>query len=279
MMPTAPTPPAPPITVIRPVGVLTVLALSLSAGPARAHFMLLYPPARGVSLESTPCGPAGSARGATPTVLRPGQTIVVRWNVQVDHLEPPKFRIAFDDAGQDFPTPVGAHDTSTLPLFLDGVLAPGGGVQTKEIALPDLECDNCTLQMLQYLNPAPPYAAGNFYYQCADITLSAGAPGPVDAASDGLDASEPGDAPMDAAMPAPVDAATIDGPPPPDAPDSPSVRDAATEMSLGAPPDSAPPAAVTGSSGCQVPGDAPVAPLAPLAALVAWVAAVRRSSP
>ena len=132
--PTAPTAPITPTTIARSVGVLTALALSLSASPAGAHFMLLYPPARGVSLESTPCGPAGSARGSTPTVLRPGQTIVVRWNVQVDHLEPPKFRIAFDDAGQDFPTPVGAHDTSTLPLFLDGVLAAGGGEQTKEIA-------------------------------------------------------------------------------------------------------------------------------------------------
>ncbi len=56
--------------------------------------------------------------------------------------------------------------------------APLQGIQAKEIALPNIECDNCTLQMLQYLNPGPPYAPGNFYYQCADITLSAAAPAP-----------------------------------------------------------------------------------------------------
>ena len=79
--------------------------------------------------------------------------------------------IAFDDDGQDFPTPIGAHEPSTLPLLVDGVRTPGGGEQAMEVALADLECDNCTLQMLQYLSPGPPYAPGKFYDPCADITL------------------------------------------------------------------------------------------------------------
>ncbi len=168
----------------------------------------------------------------------------MRWNVQVDHLEPPKFRIAFDDAGQDFPTPVGAHDTSTLPLFLDGVLTGRGGLQTKEIALPNIECDNCTLQMLQYLSPGPPYPAGSFYYQCADITLSAGAPAPggslpVDAASDRSDADA-------------------------DAGGAPSTE--------GSPP------ALTGAAGCRYAGDARAGMTAPLLLAALLARASRRSS-
>jgi len=180
---------------------ISLPASLLCATKAHAHFVLLYPPSRGVTLESAPCGAAGSTRGTTATVLRPGQTIVVRWEVQVDHLEPPKFRLAFDDAGQDFPTPVGPSDTSALPLFLDGILTPGGGVQTQEIALPNIECDNCTLQMLQYLNPKPPYTARDFYYQCADITLSAGTPAVVDAGGGDGDAGGDSDA-LDSGAPA-----------------------------------------------------------------------------
>jgi hypothetical protein len=248
-----------PTADVRLARIMTFLALVLGGRRASAHFVLLYPPSRGVTLESAPCGAAGSSRGAAPTVLRPGQTIVVRWNVQVDHVEPPRFRIAFDDAGQDFPTPVGAHDTSTLPLFLDGVLTAGGGVQTKEIALPNLECDNCTLQMLQYLNPAPPYAPGNFYYQCADITLSAAAPG--DAASDRADAGSAASA---------GDAGPSDDPPRSDARAAPEAGDGGAGRR---PPASAPPA-VTGASGCEHVGDVRGGPTAPglLATLLAWTA-------
>jgi hypothetical protein len=238
--------------------VMTFAALLLCGREARAHFMLLYPPERGVSLESAPCGAAGSSRGSAPTVLRPGQTIGVQWEVQVDHLEPPRFRIAFDDAGQDFPTPVGAHDTSTLPLFLDGVVTAGGGVQTKEIALPNIECDNCTLQMLQYLSPGPPYPPDSFYYHCADITLSAGAP--VDAASDGSDAGVA----VIAAPPSDAQDATL----------APSANDASATHRA----EPGPPPAVTGAGGCRHAGDAPTGPTAPvlLTALLAW--AGRRSS-
>ena len=230
--------------------ILTFLAILLGGGPAHAHFMLLYPPARAVALESAPCGATGSARGSAPTVLRPGQTITVRWNVQVDHLEPPKFRIALDDAGQDFPTPVGAHDSAALPLFLDGVLTAGGGLQTMEIALPNIECDNCTFQMLQYLSPGPPYPPGSFYYQCADIILSGGAPMPME-------------------VPAPVDAARdrADA----SAPASPDVIDSR--------PDAGSPPALTGGVGCRYAGDAGAdltAPVLVAAALLAW--ARRRST-
>lgn len=230
------------------------------AAPAQAHFVLLYPPSRGVKLESAPCGAAGSTRGATPTVLRPGQTIVVQWNVQVDHLEPPRFRIAFDDSGQDFPTPTGGAETPALPFVLDGILAPGGGLQTKQIALPNVECDNCTLQMLQYLAPQPPYAPGNFYYQCADITLSAEAPDPADAgARDGA-----------------VEAAASD--PASDASDAQDAPPAGGTSDAGALPrlDASGPPGATGVVGCGYAGDPRAGRFAPALVTVLLTAARAR---
>ena len=50
------------------------------------------------------------------------------------------------------------------------------------VTLPDIECDNCTLQVIQVMYDKPPYITpGNdIYYQCADLVLRAGA-GPPDA--------------------------------------------------------------------------------------------------
>lgn len=42
--------------------------------------------------------------------------------------------------------------------------------------LPDVECDNCTLQAIQVMYDKPPYVTpGNdLYYQCADLVLRRG---------------------------------------------------------------------------------------------------------
>lgn len=56
----------------------------------------------------------------------------------------------------------------------------------QQITLPNIECDKCTLQVTQLMTDKLPYtndpASDDIYYQCADITLRAGAttppPGP-----------------------------------------------------------------------------------------------------
>lgn len=164
-------------------------AMWLGAGPAAAHIALMDPPPRTDALKVGPCGAGGSVRGTTVTTLQPGATITVKWEETVDH--PGHFRIAFDEDGDDlFVDPAGFEDVSGGPgVLVDGIAdRSGGGIYTQEITLPDVECDSCTLQVIQVMSDKPPYGDGNdMYYQCADLVLSADAepsPAPVTTADD-----------------------------------------------------------------------------------------------
>ncbi len=149
-------------------------ALAMLALPASAHLNLLSPPPRTTSLKSGPCGAADSVRGGVVSTFLPGQTITVTWDEFVDH--PGHFRIAFDDDGQDiFVDPKGFEDISGGPgVLIDGIAdRSGGGMYSQEVTLPDIECDNCTLQVIQVMSDKAPYGDGNdMYYQCADLVLS-----------------------------------------------------------------------------------------------------------
>jgi len=149
-------------------------ALAMLALPASAHLDLLSPPPRTTSLKYGPCGAAGSVRGGVVSTFLPGQTITVTWDEFVDH--PGHFRIAFDDDGQDiFVDPKGFDDISGGPgVLIDGIAdRSGGGMYSQEVTLPDIECSNCTLQVIQVMSDKPPYGDGNdMYYQCADLVLS-----------------------------------------------------------------------------------------------------------
>ncbi|MCA9560948.1 MAG: hypothetical protein KC583_20510, partial [Myxococcales bacterium] len=48
------------------------------------------------------------------------------------------------------------------------------------VTLPDVECDNCTLQVIQVMFDKPPQTSpGNdLYYQCADLVLRGDGPPP-----------------------------------------------------------------------------------------------------
>jgi hypothetical protein len=149
------------------------VALVLLAGTARAHLDLLSPTPRTKSLKQGPCGAGpGDPRGPTVATFMPGEKIVVTWNEYIDH--PGHFRIAFDDDGQDiFVDPKGFDDVSGGPgVILDGIADKQGGDYMQEIVLPNIECDNCVLQVIQVMSDKPPYGDGNdMYYQCADIAL------------------------------------------------------------------------------------------------------------
>lgn len=166
-----------------------VLAVAL-AWPAAAHIGLRYPPSRygDLVLKKGPCGAAGGTRSANVTELEPGARIEVVWDEYVDH--PGHFRIAFDiDGDDDFVDPacLSGCDTrapvvetySNATVLLDGIAdTPGGGQSSAAVTLPDLECDRCTLQVIQVMYDKPPYVVpGNdIYYQCADLVLRRDAP-------------------------------------------------------------------------------------------------------
>jgi hypothetical protein len=173
----------------RTAATLCLLILSC-AGPAAAHLGLHYPTSRYGDhvLKDGPCGIAGGARSEPVTVLSPGAQIEVVWDEYVDH--PGHFRIAFDADGDDdfIDPPCLSGCTTHAPeiarysngsVLLDGIAdTPDGGESRALVTLPDVECEHCTLQVIQVMYDKPPYVTpGNdIYYQCADLMLRRAAP-------------------------------------------------------------------------------------------------------
>ncbi|MGD8641653.1 MAG: lytic polysaccharide monooxygenase, partial [Gammaproteobacteria bacterium] len=102
-------------------------------------------------------------RSTNPAVFRPGQQITVEWEETINH--PGYFTIAFSPA----------NDTG----FADNILYRLEDTQndlnvphfySADITLPEVECDTCTLQLVQYMTERDP---PSLYYSCADIRLVA----------------------------------------------------------------------------------------------------------
>lgn len=176
-----------------------VLACVLVPSVAAAHITLTYPPARTPEQKQRHCGLAGSTRGSNVTTLEPGSTITVRWRETVDH--PGHYRISFDTDGEDFLIPPtdtesteGLDPTVIADLIPDvgGPIPSGGRPYSFQITLPDVECDNCTLQLIQMMTESAVYDPDvDIYFQCADITLQrTGGPTP-DAGMGGGDDAGP----------------------------------------------------------------------------------------
>lgn len=170
---------------------LLLAIVGLSPAEAHAHLDLVSPTSRyGPDvLKTGPCGVAGGERTEHITYYEPGQTIEVRWDEYVDH--PAHYRIAFDDDGDDdFADPATMTELySNDTVLLDGIADEGAGQRdyVATVTLPNITCDNCTLQVIQVMYDKPPYITpGNdIYYQCADLVLREGAgPPDLDAGTD-----------------------------------------------------------------------------------------------
>lgn len=183
---------------------------------AAAHIDLLEPSPRApgrsadpnANLKEAPCGQVENGRTENVHVFAPGQTISVRWREFVSHRS--YYRVAFDPDGDDafpiFPgpgtSPVGDDPTRTCPVDGRVILAYDltdgpGGEHSLEVTLPDVECDNCTLQVIQYM-----YDTGRpYYYQCADLALRAPRSNAEASDAGASDAAAPDAALWDAASP------------------------------------------------------------------------------
>jgi len=114
------------------------------------------------------------------TTFAPGDTITVRFDEYVGHSG--RYRIAFDPDGADL-------DHFNQNILLDEP-DPGGNVGNMgqgsmwefPVTLPNMTCDNCTLQLIQVMDGNTvdpvlnPVDRGGTYFQCADIVLAEGAP-------------------------------------------------------------------------------------------------------
>ena len=161
----------------------------------------------GSGIKTAPCGVAGSQRGTNVYTYRPGATINISVKETISH--PGYFRISFDDSGDDdFTIPSGTsgefgncgsnpncgegkedycnHDTVLLDnLDPHPQMLPEQPTYTWSVTLPNVECENCTLQIIQMMNDfvqildahsEANYPDADIYYHCIDITLSNDAP-------------------------------------------------------------------------------------------------------
>jgi hypothetical protein len=192
------------------------LAGALSVAPASAHISLDQGNTQksrdgDANLKEGPCGKAGSTRGTNIYTYAPGQVVPVNIIEFIPH--PSYFRIAFDNAGDDAfkapasikpidptrPCPFNAADkcgasdfynnSAVLPNMDDlDPHIPTAFVSksyTWNVTMPNVECDNCTLQIIQVMedtihgayNPVPGDPADvrytpDIYHQCIDLVLA-----------------------------------------------------------------------------------------------------------
>lgn len=148
----------------RALSLVGLFAFAAVATPAaHAHTMLSSPAPRvdNDGLKSGPCGP-GSTRTDTPMIVAPGSTLTVQWLETVNH--PGYFRLALSMGGdQGFDDHVLADDIADQ----DCQATPCN--YTEEVQLPDVECLECTLQLIQFMGTAEPYSP---YFSCADLMIT-----------------------------------------------------------------------------------------------------------
>jgi hypothetical protein len=181
---------APMKRVARLTTALGFASAMLAPSLASAHVRFVSPTPRyasptgmdtGANIKFPPCGAMGGGSRTTDvnriTVFEPGATVPIQFNETINH--PGHFRIAFDDDGQDaFVTPlmrsqVQTGPTFTLPVLLDNIADGPAGMRTIMVTLPNVECERCTLQLLQIMVPTSTmsWPEDEIYYTCADIAL------------------------------------------------------------------------------------------------------------
>ncbi len=170
--------------------IIVAVAYTIAVAPASAHALWKLDgttPPRNVdnvnNLKAAPCG--GLLRGNNPangpTTFQKGTEIMVQWIESIDHNG--HFNIHFSPAGEpaaqaDFTVqlPIGkvAGDPNPQMNYIDD--QAGGGIHnfTGYVTLPDVECAECTLQLIQYMS-----GSKTNYYSCADIKLVANDPNDV----------------------------------------------------------------------------------------------------
>ena len=158
---------------------------------AEAHVCLVAPtPRTGPDCDRRspqkvgPCG-VNERSEQYVTRFRPGEAITVTLNETVNH--PSHYRIAFNPNGDGFVDPLSIDDKNGDHPFvlLDGITDAEEARQSVQVTLPDVECDECTLQLIQVMYDKQGNGFGgrdsrdmgpddndDIYYSCADLVLS-----------------------------------------------------------------------------------------------------------
>lgn len=175
---------------------LPALAVLLAPALAVAHIRITSPTPRSQDqLKQRHCGETGSMR-ANIQMYKPGAPLHLVWDEYVVH--PGWFRVSFQQNGDTFEIPqpsngvngsgaasnyptedlTGKTDATTGSLIIADRIKHG--TLSLDLTLPSVECDNCTLQLIQMMTDKPPYASDttsdDIYFACVDLVLSASAP-------------------------------------------------------------------------------------------------------
>lgn len=150
-------------------------------------------------IKQGPCGKANGERGTNVYTYKPGEKIQIAVDEFIPH--PGYFRVSFaKESDAEFVNPqtvapinracmndpadkCGAADFFNNPGVLADNLDPHKRgfprTYTWDVTLPEVECENCTLQVIQVMTDAfpihapydPAYDSDDVYYQCIDIRL------------------------------------------------------------------------------------------------------------
>src|SRR6188768_1462729 len=185
-----------------------VLCVSLFALPraAQAHFTILAPPPASTSTNGgkgdPPCGPTNMASNVVTPVMG-GSKLMLKVNETISH--PGFYRVALSiKSRSELPADNVVKDASgmvllptnktgmaataeyqTTPVFpvLADNLFPhtSGSMFSGEITLPNVNCDKCTLQVIEFManHGSNGPKEGFFYHHCADLKITADTSKPV----------------------------------------------------------------------------------------------------
>jgi len=162
----------------------------MALGVADAHFALVQP-SSALATEDGGKGPPPCGEGVDSnavTEVQGGHPIAIRLTEFVFHPGHYRFALAVNSRAELPPDPTVKEENglsvSTLiqnpvriPVLADGVFAhdapPIGDWQTS-LTLPNLNCDKCTLQIIEFMaEHGANMGGGFFYHHCADLRIKA----------------------------------------------------------------------------------------------------------
>jgi len=166
--------------------------------PAIAHFRLIYPQPwivedeRGDPHKLWPCGGTiedGGTRSGIVTAVTGGSKMVVKLDETIYH--PGHFRISIAKSPNMLPPDPFTYLKETdrgwrsdwaiieedpiPPVLVDGLwqhTEPYIGLRETEITVPNIECEGCFMQVIQFMANHPGFKEGGYtYHHCARIDI------------------------------------------------------------------------------------------------------------
>ncbi len=168
------------------VGRMALVGSLLWAAGGAAHTKLTAPPdwlvtdSVGDPQKEAPCGSTAGTPSNLVTTVQAGSKLTVVWTETVFH--PGHWRIAIATDRSQLVTPIPVVDANncvsapieanpSAPVILDNVFphtSSSAADYQQDITVPDIQCDACTLQLVQFMASHTPPC---FYFHCATLRI------------------------------------------------------------------------------------------------------------